>query len=41
MIRGGSPDANQQGFNPWDTKNVKLDDLRSMAIRQELEGRQR
>lgn len=41
MIRGGSPDANQQGFNPWDTKNVKLDDLRAAAIRQELEGRQR
>lgn len=41
MIRSNSPDANAQGFNPWDTKNVKLDDLRSMAIRQELEGRQR
>lgn len=40
VIPGASPDAGQQGFNPWDTKSVKLEDLRAAAIRQQLEGKQ-
>ena len=39
MLRSGSPDANTRGFDPW-SKDVKLEDLRAMAIRQQLEGRQ-
>ena len=37
MIRSGAPD-NNRGFDPW-SKDVKLEDLRAMAIRQQLEGR--
>jgi hypothetical protein len=33
-----SPDGSNQGFNPWDP-NVKMADLRAMAIRQQLDGR--
>ncbi len=38
MIRGAAPDSNAQGFNPW-AKDLKLEDLRAMAIKQQLEGR--
>lgn len=40
VISGSSPDASQQGFNPWDQKSVPLDQLRAAAIRQQLEGKQ-
>ncbi len=37
MLRSNSPDSSA-GFNPW-SKDVKLEDLRAMAIKQQLEGR--
>lgn len=39
MIQSKSPDAIQQGFNPWDSKAVPTEQLRAMAIRQQLEGK--
>jgi hypothetical protein len=39
MISSKSPDGNQTGYNPWDTKQVPLADLRAAAIRQQLEGK--
>ncbi|SRR6266446_559943 len=40
MIPGRSPDAASTDYDPW-SKDVKLEDLRAAAIRQELEGKQR
>lgn len=37
MIHGQAPDANARGFDPW-AKDLKLDDLRAAAIKQQLEG---
>jgi hypothetical protein len=37
MVHSNAPDANQRGFDPW-SKDVKLDDLRAMAIKQQLEA---
>jgi hypothetical protein len=38
MVPSSAPDSTSAAFNPW-AKDVKLEDLRAMAIRQQLEGK--